>query len=85
MFSVAVAVLETPITFPRRGETNTIQSLLSSAIATREVTLAIAAASSAPEGPVMMKSRVCDSGSCPNSYAVERAELVTVYSPAANA
>ena len=76
MFSVAVAVLETPITFARRGETNTIQSLLSSAMLTREVTLAIAAASSAPAGPVIMKSRVCDSGSCANSYAVARDELV---------
>tara|TARA_B100000073_G_C23375912_1_gene428925 strand:- start:252 stop:419 length:168 start_codon:yes stop_codon:yes gene_type:complete len=55
-----------------------MQSLRSSAILTREVTLAIAAASSAPAGPVRMKSRVCDSGSCANSYAVAREVLVTV-------
>ena len=78
MLSVIVLELEIPITLPRRGDTNTIQSRLSSAIFTRAVILAIAAASSAPEGPAIMKSTSCDSGSCPNSYAVEIPVLVTV-------
>ncbi|BCU99508.1 MAG: hypothetical protein CM15mV28_0760 [Thaumasvirus sp.] len=73
-----VVELEIPITLPRRGDTNTMQSRLSSAIFTREVTLARAAASSAPEGPAIMKSMSCDSGSCANSYAVEIPVLVIV-------
>ena len=47
---------------------------------TRVVILEIEAASSAPEGPVIMKSTVCDSGSSTNSYAVvEIPVLVTEY------
>ena len=45
---------------------------------TREVTLAIAEASSAPEGPVRMKSIVCDSGSSARPYAVARDVFVTL-------
>ena len=52
MLSVIEVVLVIPITFALRGETNAIQSRRSSTILTIEVILAIAAASSAPEGPV---------------------------------
>ena len=51
MLSVTVVVLLTPITFALRGETNAIQSRRSSTIFVIEVILAIAAESSAPEGP----------------------------------
>ena len=70
MLVVIVAALLIPITFPLRGEQNTIQSLLSSAIFTRVEILETAAASSAPEGPASIKSIVCDSGSSISSYAV---------------
>ena len=68
--SVCVAALDTPIKFPLLGDTNNMQSLLSSTILTRDVILASAAASSEPDGPVRMKSIVCDSGSSNNPYAV---------------
>ena len=76
--SVCVAALDTPIKFPLLGDTNNIQSLLSSTILTSAVILASAAASSAPEGPVRMKSIVCDSGSSARPYAVARDVFVTL-------
>jgi len=79
MLVVIVEALLIPITFPLRGEQNTIQSLLSSAMFTRVVILEIEDASSAPEGPVRIKSTVCDSGSSTNSYAVVRSVLPTEY------
>ena len=78
ILSVIVVVLLIPTTFPLRGETNAIQSLRSSVMFTRDVTLAIAAASSAPEGPARMKSTVCDSGSEIKPYAVAISALLTV-------
>ena len=82
MFVVIVVVLLIPITLPLRGETNTMQSLLSSAMFTRDVIFASAFASLVPEGPAMIKSMICDSGSSTNSYALPMSTLVIVYCPA---
>ena len=49
---------------------------------TRDVILASAFASVVPEGPVMIKSMICDSGSSINSYALPMSVLVIVYCPA---
>ena len=49
---------------------------------TRDVILASAFASLVPEGPAIIKSTICDSGSPINSYALPISVLVIVYCPA---